>query len=445
MPVDRKILPSINQANFDNTKTVNKMNVLVVGGGGREHAMAWKLKQSPRADRVFVAPGNAGTAVDAENVDIAADDIPALLNFAKENNVGLTVVGPEVPLCDGIVDVFEEAGLKIFGPAKNAARLEASKVFCKQVLRASDVPTADFSEFSSAEAAERFINERYEESPDDCPVVVKADGLAAGKGAIVCSTRDEALEAIDLIARQREFGSAGDKMIIEDRLEGVEASILAITDGKTILTLPPAEDHKRAHDGDAGPNTGGMGAYCPTPSIDDEMLRSVEANVLVPTVHHLKRQRSPFRGILYAGLMLTSGGPKVLEYNVRFGDPECQPMLLRLKTDLLDLLEATVDQRLAGYWTARVGRPASGLCRDGVRGLPRQVLQRPRYPWARRSREDRRCESFPCRHQVGCRWQSRQQRRSSTWRDGGWRHRFGGEASSLQSREVHSLGRRLVP
>jgi len=323
------------------------MNVLVVGGGGREHAMAWKLKQSPRADRVFVAPGNAGTAVDAENVDIAADDIPALLEFAKENNVGLTVVGPEVPLCDGIVDVFEEAGLKIFGPAKNAARLEASKVFCKQVLRASDVPTADFSEFSSAEAAERFINERYEESPEDCPVVVKADGLAAGKGAIVCSTRDEALEAIDLIARQREFGTAGDKLIIEDRLEGVEASILAITDGKTILTLPPAEDHKRAHDGDAGPNTGGMGAYCPTPSIDDEMLRSVEANVLVPTVHHLKRQRSPFRGILYAGLMLTSGGPKVLEYNVRFGDPECQPMLLRLKTDLLDLLEATVDQRLA--------------------------------------------------------------------------------------------------
>jgi phosphoribosylamine--glycine ligase len=322
------------------------MKLLVVGGGGREHAMAWKLAQSPRADRVFVAPGNAGTAVDAENVDIAADDIPALVAFAKDNDIGLTVVGPEIPLCDGIVDAFEAQGLKIFGPAKNAARLEDSKVFCKQVLRAADVSTADFTEFGSAEAAERFINERYEESPDDCPVVVKADGLAAGKGAIVCSTRDEALEAIDTIARKREFGSAGDKMIIEDRLEGVEASILAITDGQTILTLPPAEDHKRAHDDDQGPNTGGMGAYCPTPSIDDEMLRSVEANVLVPTVHHMKRQRSPFRGILYAGLMLTNNGVKVLEYNVRFGDPECQPMLMRLKTDLVDLLEATVDRRL---------------------------------------------------------------------------------------------------
>lgn len=322
------------------------MNLLVVGGGGREHAMAWKLAQSPRADRVFVAPGNAGTAVDAENVDIAADDIPALLAFAKGNDIGLTVVGPEIPLCNGIVDAFEAEGLKIFGPAKNAARLENSKVFCKQVLRAADVSTADFTEFSSAEAAERFINERYEESPDDCPVVVKADGLAAGKGAIVCSTRDEALVAIDTIARKREFGAAGDKMIIEDRLQGVEASILAVTDGQTILTLPPAEDHKRAYDNDQGPNTGGMGAYCPTPSIDDEMLRSVEANVLVPTVHHMKRQRSPFRGILYAGLMLTNNGVKVLEYNVRFGDPECQPMLMRLKTDLVDLLEATVDRRL---------------------------------------------------------------------------------------------------
>jgi phosphoribosylamine--glycine ligase len=239
-----------------------------------------------------------------------------------------------------------EEGLRVFGPSKSAARLEGSKVFCKNVLRTADVPTADFHEFYEPGTAERFINERYAETPDDVPLVVKADGLAAGKGAIVCSTRDEALEAIDIIARQRQFGQAGDRMIIEDRLQGTEASILAITDGKTILTLPPAQDHKRAHDGDTGPNTGGMGAYCPTPSIDETMLRWVETNVLVPTVHVMKRQRNPFRGILYAGLMLTGQGPKVLEYNVRFGDPECQPLLMRLKSDLMDLIEATVDRRL---------------------------------------------------------------------------------------------------
>ncbi|MDG1512690.1 MAG: phosphoribosylamine--glycine ligase [Mariniblastus sp.] len=322
------------------------MKVLVVGNGGREHAIAWKISQSPRADRVFVAPGNAGTAKDVENIEIAADNITELVAFAKQNQIGLTVVGPEIPLCNGIVDAFEEAGLKVFGPSRAAAQLEGSKVFCKNVLRAADVPTADFQEFHSAEPAERFINERYSETPDDCPVVIKADGLAAGKGAIVCSTRDEALEAIDIIARQKQFGDAGNKMIIEDRLQGIEASILAITDGQTILTLPPAEDHKRAHDGDTGPNTGGMGAYCPTPSIDDKTLRWVESNVLVQTVHVMKRKRNPFRGILYAGMMMTPQGPKVLEYNVRFGDPECQPLLLRLKTDFLDLLEATVDRRL---------------------------------------------------------------------------------------------------
>lgn len=322
------------------------MNILVVGSGGREHAIAWKVSQSSRADQVFVAPGNAGTDQDAQNIDVAADDISGLVKFAKQNQIGFTIVGPEIPLCDGIVDAFEDEGLKIFGPSKKAAQLEASKVFCKQVLRGADVPTADFAEFNTAESAERYINERYEETPDDCPVVVKADGLAAGKGAIVCQTKDDALTAIDMIARQRQFGTAGDRLIIEDRLQGVEASILALTDGKTILTLPPAEDHKRAHDGDAGPNTGGMGAYCPTPSITETMLRNVETSVLVPTIHHMKRQRCPFKGILYAGMMLTPHGPKVLEYNVRFGDPECQPLLLRLKTDLLDLLEATVDRRL---------------------------------------------------------------------------------------------------
>ena len=322
------------------------MKVLVVGNGGREHAIAWKISQSPRADRVFVAPGNAGTAKDVENIEIAADNITELIQFSKQNEIGLTIVGPEVPLCNGLVDAFEDAGLKVFGPSRAAAQLEGSKVFCKNVLRAADVPTADFQEFHSAEPAERFINERYAETPDDCPVVIKADGLAAGKGAIVCGTRDEALEAIDIIARQKQFGDAGNKLIIEDRLQGIEASILAITDGQTILTLPPAEDHKRAHDGDTGPNTGGMGAYCPTPSIDDKTLRWVESSVLVQTVHVMKRKRIPFRGILYAGMMMTPQGPKVLEYNVRFGDPECQPLLLRLKTDFLDLLEATVDRKL---------------------------------------------------------------------------------------------------
>jgi len=322
------------------------MKVLVVGSGGREHAITWKVAQSPRVDRVFVAPGNAGTGLHGENVDLEATDSAGLVKFAKQNDIGLTVIGPEVPLCEGIVDIFESEGLKVFGPDKSAAQLEGSKVFCKNVLRAADVPTADFQEFRDASSAERFINERYSETPEDCPVVVKADGLAAGKGAIVCKTRDDALEAINMIARERQFGDAGNRMIIEDRMSGTEASILAITDGKTILTLPPAEDHKRAHDNDAGPNTGGMGAYCPTPSIDADTLNWVESNVLVPTVHVMKRNRNPFRGILYAGLMLTPQGPKVLEYNVRFGDPECQPMLMRLKTDFVDILEATVDRRL---------------------------------------------------------------------------------------------------
>lgn len=322
------------------------MKVLVVGSGGREHAIAWKIAQSSRVDRVFVAPGNAGTALETENVEIAANDIAGLIKFAKQNEIAVTVVGPEIPLCEGIVDAMNKEKLRVFGPSKAAAQLEGSKIFCKRVLRSANVPTADFHEFGDASLAERFINERFSETPDDVPVVVKADGLAAGKGAIVCSTRDEALIAIDTIARQKQFGSAGDRLIIEDRLVGTEASILAITDGKTIITLPPAEDHKRAFDDDQGPNTGGMGAYCPTPSIDAQMMGWVESHVLVPTVHMMKRQRNPFVGILYAGLMLTPQGPKVLEYNTRFGDPECQPLLMRLKTDLMDVIEATIDRRL---------------------------------------------------------------------------------------------------
>jgi len=317
------------------------MNVLIVGSGGREHALAWKIAQSPRVDRVFVAPGNAGTGADAENVSIAADDFHALIRFAKDNRASLTVVGPEAPLADGIVDAFQVEGLRVFGPNQAAAELEGSKVFCKEMLRSADVPTGDFQTFRDGQTAIKFLQDR-----EDVPIVVKADGLAAGKGVIVCDGRDQAIRAVERIARDREFGSAGDRLVIEERLHGEEASVLAVTDGKTIVTLQPAQDHKPAHDGDTGPNTGGMGAYCPAPLVDDEMLHWIEEHVLVPTVHAMKRARRPFRGVLYAGLMVTNQGPKVLEYNVRFGDPEAQPLLMRLKTDLVDLLEAAVEGRL---------------------------------------------------------------------------------------------------
>lgn len=317
------------------------MKVLIIGNGGREHALAWKIKQSARVERVFVAPGNAGTALEAENVDISVTDFPRLIKFAQKEEIGLTVVGPEAPLTEGIVDAFQAAKLRVFGPSKAAAELEGSKVFCKNLLRHADVPTADYRVFRSADRAVTFLKER-----EDVPVVVKADGLAAGKGVIVCSGRSEALEAVERIARAKEFGEAGNQLVIEERLDGQEASVLAITDGQTIITLPPAQDHKRAHDGDTGPNTGGMGAYCPTPLIDTETLHWIEEHVLVPTIHAMKRARRPFRGVLYAGLMMTNQGPKVLEYNVRFGDPECQPLLMRLQTDLVDILDATIDGQL---------------------------------------------------------------------------------------------------
>lgn len=321
------------------------MKVLIVGGGGREHALAWKLGQSPRVDAVFVAPGNAGTANEAgfqiENVPIAADDVAGLTGWAKLNEADLVVVGPEAPLVAGLVDALDAAGIRAFGPTRSAAALEGSKVFCKDLLRHADVPSGEYRSFKDAAAARSYLVDR-----EDVPLVVKADGLAAGKGVIVCDNRAEALEAVERIAGQREFGDAGNQLIIEERLYGHEASVLAITDGRTILTLPPAQDHKPAGDGDTGPNTGGMGAYCPTPLVDDALLAKVEEDVLVPTVHHMKRSRHPFKGVLYAGLMVTGQGPKVLEYNVRFGDPECQPLLMRLKTDLVDVLEATVEGRL---------------------------------------------------------------------------------------------------
>jgi phosphoribosylamine--glycine ligase len=317
------------------------MRVLVVGNGGREHALAWKIGQSARVERVFVAPGNAGTAQDAENVDIAPTDIGRLLKFARENQIGLTVVGPEAPLVAGIVDAFAKEKLKIFGPSKAAAELERSKVFCKTVLRQADVPTADYQVFRDAQRAVTYLRDR-----DDVPVVVKADGLAGGKGVFVCGGRSEAIDAVSRIARDREFGDAGNQIVIEERLDGQEASVLAITDGRTLITLPAAQDHKPAFDGDEGPNTGGMGAYSPTPIISAADLRRVEEQVLVPVVHAMKRSRRPFKGLLYAGLMMTNQGPKVLEFNVRFGDPECQAILMRYKSDLVDLLEASAEGRL---------------------------------------------------------------------------------------------------
>ena len=311
------------------------MNVLVIGNGGREHALVWKMAQSRRVKRVFCAPGNAGTAADGENVPIAADDIAALVRFAKDNQVQLTVVGPEAPLAAGMVDAFERERLRIFGPTKAAAELESSKAFCKEVLRSASVPTAEHRAFRDAGSAIRFLQER-----EDMPIVVKADGLAAGKGVFVCERREEAIDAVRQIAQDRIFGAAGDRIVIEERLHGQEASVLAITDGRTLVTLPPAQDHKRAYDGDSGPNTGGMGAYSPAPLVDEAQLGWIEEHILVPTIHAMKRMRRPFRGVLYAGLMLTHQGPKVLEFNVRFGDPECQPILMRLKSDLVDLLEA---------------------------------------------------------------------------------------------------------
>ena len=322
------------------------MHVLIVGNGGREHALAWKIAQSPRVERVYVAPGNAGTAQLAVNVNVSPMDFAGLIDFARKNHIGLTVVGPEAPLAAGIVDAFQAAKLRIFGPSKAAAQLEGSKVFCKNLLRSADVPTADYHVFNDPIEAMGFVNERYGDEDELAPLVVKADGLAAGKGVIVCQRRDEVLEAIDRIAFHREFGDAGDQIVIEERLDGPEASVLAITDGRTILTLPAAQDHKPAYDLDRGPNTGGMGAYSPTPVVDDQRMRWIEEHVLVPTVHAMKRGRTPFRGVLYAGLMLTRQGPKVLEYNVRFGDPECQPILMRLQGDLVDVLEATIDGRL---------------------------------------------------------------------------------------------------
>ena len=333
------------------------MKVLVIGKGGREHALVWKLAQSPRVERVYCAPGNAGTAEDGINVDIAATDLERLARFAHREGIALTVVGPEEPLVLGIVDYFERQGLRIFGPSKAAAELEGSKVFAKELMRQADIPTAEYRVFDHPDPARRYVETR------DYPLVVKADGLAGGKGAIVCSTTEEALAAVDLIMVREAFGAAGRRVVIEKRLEGQELSVLAIVSRRTIVPLAPTQDHKAAYEGDQGPNTGGMGAFCPTPIATPELMREIESTILVPTVHALKRSRRPFRGLLYAGLMLTNQGPRVLEFNVRFGDPECQPILMRLKTDLAELLEAAVDETLEAFAEPKLEwDPRPALC-----------------------------------------------------------------------------------
>jgi phosphoribosylamine--glycine ligase len=317
------------------------MKVLVIGQGGREHALAWKLAQSPEVSQVYCAPGNAGTALDATNVDIKATDTERLVRFATAERIGLTVVGPEAPLVAGLVDAFEQAGLRVFGPSKKAAELEGSKAFAKELMRHANVPTADYRIFKDMESALQYVQDRSEQ-----PLVVKADGLAAGKGVAVCSNRGEATAAVREMMQQKAFGAAGERIVIEECLTGHEASILALVDGKSILPLEAAQDHKRAFDDDQGPNTGGMGAYSPTPVVGGETMDLVIDKILVPTVHQMRRAGRPFKGVLYAGLMLTNQGPRVLEFNVRMGDPEAQPILMRLKSDLARVLIAAVDGKL---------------------------------------------------------------------------------------------------
>ncbi len=316
------------------------MKVLVVGSGGREHALAWKIAQSPLVDRLFCAPGNAGIAQVAECVDVEAADILNLRKFARQNAVDLTVVGPEAPLTRGIVDAFKASDLRVFGPSQQAARLEGSKVFAKQLMQRHGIPTAEFRVFNGADRAKAYLD------MVGAPIVVKADGLAAGKAAIVCRTIEEAKEAVDRIMIRREFGEAGDQIVIESMLEGEEASMIAFTDGRTIAVLPSSQDHKAVYDGDRGPNTGGMGAYSPAPVVTDELASQVEREVLVQTVHAMNREDKPFHGVLYAGIMVTGDGPQVLEFNCRMGDPETQPLMMRLKSDLVPILLATIDGTL---------------------------------------------------------------------------------------------------
>lgn len=317
------------------------MRILVIGSGGREHALVWKIRQSKLCDKVFCAPGNGGIAQDAECVDIKAEDIPRLMEFAKKEKIDLTVVGPEVPLSAGIVDEFEKNKLKVFGPNKQAAQMEGSKVFSKQLMAKYKVPTAAFKVFDNADEAKKYIRSK------GAPCVVKADGLAAGKGVVVAKTTDEAEKAVDLMLTQRVFGDAGKRIIVEDCLEGQEASILVITDSKEVIALASAQDHKRVYDNDQGPNTGGMGVYSPAPVVTRELLKEILDKVIYRTVDGLVKEGITYKGVLYAGIMITKNGPMTLEFNVRFGDPETQAILPRLKSDLVEVMLAATETKLS--------------------------------------------------------------------------------------------------
>ena len=355
------------------------MNILVIGNGGREHALAWKAAQSPKADRVFVAPGNAGTAREAglENVDIDVMDLDGLANFAAANNVGLTIVGPEAPLVAGIVDKFEQRGLRVFGPSAGAAQLEGSKAFTKDFLARHGIPTAGYGKFTDVDEAMAYVREQ------GAPIVVKADGLAAGKGVIVAMTLAEAEDAIRDMLAGNAFGDAGSRVVIEEFLEGEEASFIVMVDGEHVLAMATSQDHKRVGDGDTGPNTGGMGAYSPAPVVTADVHQRIMDEVIYPTVHGMAAEGHPYKGFLYAGLMIdTSGAPKVIEFNCRFGDPETQPIMLRMKSDLVELCDAAINGRLdqhSSEWDNRAsvgvvlaagGYPGSYSKGDVISGLP---------------------------------------------------------------------------
>lgn len=316
------------------------MKVLVIGGGGREHALVWKIQQSPLVDTVYCAPGNAGIKTIARCVDIAAGDIDALLAFAQQEDIDLTVVGPEEPLTKGIVDLFRDNGLRVFGPDSKGAILEGSKVFTKDFLAKYRIPTARYASFTKRGAAKKFVRDI------GLPCVVKADGLAAGKGVIIAQTLAEAEEAIDLIMKDKAFGAAGSQVVIEEFLQGEEASFIAFTDGTTVLPLPSSQDHKAVYDGDQGPNTGGMGAYSPAPVMTEALTQRVMNEVMLPTVQGMAREGRPYKGMLYAGLMIDGDKLNVLEFNCRFGDPECQPLLMRLNSDLVEIFNACIDGTL---------------------------------------------------------------------------------------------------
>ena len=346
------------------------MNILIVGGGGREHALAWKVAQSNQVRRVYVAPGNAGTAREPKvtNIGITADDPPDLLKFALGHHVDLTIIGPEVPLVLGISDLFSAAGLRCFGPSKAAAQLEGSKAFAKDFLARHHLPTARYQSFSDPDAAEAYIRTM------GAPVVVKADGLAAGKGVILAQSEDEAITAVRGMLSGADFGAAGQRVVVEEFLVGEEASFIVITDGEHILPLASSQDHKARDNGDQGPNTGGMGAYSPAPVITPELHTQIMAEIIAPTVQGMAAEGNRYVGFLYAGLMMTADGPKVLEYNCRLGDPETQPLILRLCSDLVELCEAALDGRLHEAEVAWDPRPALGVVMT-VAGYPGRYRQ----------------------------------------------------------------------